>query len=177
MAKRSGKGWLAGSIICLLLMLADIGLMIYCACAEAPFAGTYIEQNLREGAEMYIAFAVEIVAFLALGHLCLRRYKKENNPIGVVWKIYYFISFPVYYLVFGIFLLIYYVIGVLGLLGKKFMEADFSSSSGDAVTAKDEYGKEHKLSYYSQVGSTKYYKDETGNEWKTDDGKKFTSSK
>ena len=95
----------------------------------------------------------------------------------MVWKIYYFVSFPFYYLVFGIFLLIYYVIGVLGLLGKKFMEADFSSSSGNTVTAKDKYGKEHQLSYYSQVGFTKYYKDEAGNEWKTDDGKKFTQSK
>ena len=114
---------------------------------------------------------------MALGHLCLRRYKKANDPIGVVWKIYYFVSFPFYYLVFGIFLLIYYVIGVLGLLGKKFMEADFSSSSGNTVTAKDKYGKEHQLSYYSQVGFTKYYKDEAGNEWKTDDGKKFTQSK
>lgn len=177
MAKKSGKGWLAGSIICLLLMLADIGLMIYCACAEAPFAGTYIEQNLREGAEMYISFAVEIVAFLALGHLCLRRYKKANNSIGIAWKIYYFISFPFYYLVFGIFLLIYYIIGLLGWVGKKFMEADFSSSLGNTVTVKDEYGKEYKLTYYSKVGYTEYYKDEKGNEWKTDDGKKFTQSK
>ena len=171
------KGWFVAGIIFFILAILDVALTIYCICTKVPFEGTAFEGRIKKDWQSWLSFALEIMIFFGVSHLCLKRYKKANSQIGKISTGCFYISLPFYYLTFGIFLLIYYVLGVLGLSGKKISEAEFSSSSNDTVTVKDKYGKEHKLTPDGKVGFVYYYKDEKGNNWQTRDGKEFTQKK
>lgn len=161
------KGKIIGSTISVIAALVCLGLAIFCFCNVSAYTGKE-QKNLLGNA---IFFLVAFVLLMCLAHVLIKSHMKYNTARGYC-KTIYVISFLFYYLSFAVVLLV----GLIILAVRKWINSPSSSSSDAKVTAKDEYGKEHQLSYYSQVGSIKYYKDEAGNEWKTDDGKKFTPS-